>query len=213
MADIARFKQMLRTQPKFSQRWHLIAAAILGPENKSVIRIAIRTALIAALLALAACGTTKAADRRPGARATRRPLRSGGHPDGDHQVDARRAGRRFDRQRASATSEKNRALEAEYRALEYTAGRPGRLPGRATIPATYGQAVGRPALSRRLAGLPAIHADGRPGWPVEDRARHRVPQQRRKLDAADLTMRAARRPAGRQLAACQAVGRAAGQGY
>jgi surface antigen len=104
-----------------------------------VIRIATRTALIAALLALAACGTTKSPEDDLGVSGdTRTPPPSGdqmaiiksmrggliGGPVGNGLSD----------------DERNRALEAEYHALEYGPGGQA-VTWKGDHSATYGQAV------------------------------------------------------------------------
>jgi surface antigen len=111
----------------------------LGREDNPVIRIAIRTALIAALLALAACGTTKEPPKLGTEETPPVPTDSG-----DKQsaiIKSMRGGLVGGSIGAGLSDdEKNHALEAEYRALEYGQG------GQATAwkgdsSDTYGQAV------------------------------------------------------------------------
>ena len=103
-------------------------------------------------------------------------------------------------ERSAATStrdERRQALEAEYRALEYT-------PSGQTVAwgssagGRYGEVVAASALPGRIAGLPPVCAYGLYGRPAADGARHGLPQRRRKLDAADL---------GLPVVACRAAGR------
>ena len=111
----------------------------MGREDNPVIRIATRTALIAALLALAACGTTKEPPNDHGV-----PGETSTPPSGDKQgaiIKSMRGGLVGGSIGAGLSDdEKNHALEAEYRALEYGQG------GQATAwkgddSGTYGQAV------------------------------------------------------------------------
>jgi surface antigen len=104
-----------------------------------VIRIAIRTALIAALLALAACGTTKPPEGDKGVLGdTPTPP-----PSGDQAaiVKSMRGGLVGGSIGSGLSDdEKNHALAAEYRALEYgQGGQPVTWKGDDS--GTYGQAV------------------------------------------------------------------------
>ena len=111
----------------------------MGREDNPVIRIATRTALIAALLALAACGTTKEPPNDNGVSGDTSTPPPGG--DQTTIVKSMRGGLVGGSIGAGLSDdEKNHALEAEYRALEYGQG------GQATAwkgddSGTYGQAV------------------------------------------------------------------------
>ena len=104
-----------------------------------MIRFAIRTALIAALLALAACGTTKGLPDDQGVSGDTSTPPSGG--DQTAIIKSMRGGLVGGSIGAGLSDdEKSHALEAEYRALEYGQG------GQATAwkgddSGTYGQAV------------------------------------------------------------------------
>ena len=79
-------------------------------------------------------------------------------------------------------AEKRKGLEAEYKALEYNAS--GQKVTWKGDPLWRGR--GGPALSRRFARLPPVHAHRVQRRIGRHRAGHGLPQCRRQLDAADL---------------------------
>lgn len=112
----------------------------MGAEKNPVIRIAIRMALVTALLALAACGTTKTAtDDGAGGDTSNGSPGSGGDPTAI--VKSMRGGLVGGSIGAGLSDgEKNRALEAEYRALEYGQGGQA-IAWKGDSSGTYGQAL------------------------------------------------------------------------
>jgi surface antigen len=128
-------------KPKFSQISPLTATQPFGRREKNpVIRIAIRSALIAALTILSACGTTRDTPGDSGGGSTSGGLL--GSDDGTSAIVKSMGGGLVGGSVGIGLGEdeKARALEAEYRALEHSqAGQPVTWKGDSA--ATYGEAV------------------------------------------------------------------------
>ena len=107
-------------------------------ENNPVVRIAIAPALIAALTMLSACGTTKGSIEDGGGTVADEPQRSAGS---SAIMKSMRGGLIGGSLGAGLSDdEKTRALEAEYRALEYAqAGQP--VPWKGDSASVYGEAA------------------------------------------------------------------------